>query len=740
MKELELLAPAGNLATLKAVIHAGADAVYLGGDRFGARAYANNFSQEELLEGIRFGHLHNRKVILAVNTLLKNTELEQELYDYIRPYYEAGIDAVIVQDMGVVSLLKQYFPDLPLHSSTQMTVTNVMGARLLKEQGFERVVTAREMSLVEIERIHKEVGIEIESFIHGALCYCYSGQCLLSSMLGGRSGNRGRCAQPCRLPYTVMDAAGRSISKPETPILSLKDMCTLPFLYEMADRGVYSFKIEGRMKTPEYAAGVVSIYRKYMDSYLSGNRMKVEQKDLEQLASLGNRNGFTEGFYYHHNDSDMLTGAASNHSKHEGSLQEQVREQYVAQEIKEKINGKLILCKDLPAKIQITYRDMSVVATGATVMQALKQPLSRDTVAEKMRKTGNTAFAFDDLSIEMEEDVFLPVNQLNQLRRDALEQLEQALCTPYERVCKQEFDSTEMTTIQKGQRDSELQMHGLTDKRLPLNVLVENRQQLAVVLKYDWVTRIYLDSLCYTKENWGSRLSEDVACIHAKGKEAYYVFPTVFRSRTSDFYEQKLSELSNIKCDGYLIRSLDELAFLKEHKLSGAVMADGNLYSYSNRASAWYYQSGMTQDTIPLELNYKEVRHRANEQSELTIYGRARLMTSAQCIHKNTTGCNKISGITYLKDRYQVVFPVRNNCMECYNIIYNSTPLCLFKEKERLMNVKAKSFRLEFTVEEPEIVEKVMQLCQMHMLNNNGTGELAFLDDYTNGHWKRGVE
>lgn len=204
-QNIELLAPAGSMETFQAVIHAGADAVYLGGGRFGARAYANNFTEEELLLAIDYAHIHGRKVYLTVNTLFKERELTEELYSYLLPYYEQGLDAVIIQDMGAFRLVREAFPGLSIHTSTQMTVTNRYGAMMMKELGADRVVTAREMSFAEIRDIKDHVDIEIESFVHGALCYCYSGQCLFSSMLGGRSGNRGRCAQPCRLSYEVMD-------------------------------------------------------------------------------------------------------------------------------------------------------------------------------------------------------------------------------------------------------------------------------------------------------------------------------------------------------------------------------------------------------------------------------------------------------------------------------------------------------------------------------------------------------
>ena len=263
-KRAELLAPAGSMESLKAAVHAGADAVYMGGQRFGARAYADNPDQDHLKEAIDYCHLHGRSLYLTVNTLLKEQEM-CELYDYLAPLYEHGLDAAIVQDMGVLSFVREQFPDLPIHASTQMTVTGADGAEFLKEFGVTRVVTARELSLKEIREIYEKTGMEIESFVHGALCYCYSGQCLFSSLIGGRSGNRGRCAQPCRLPYELYQKEQAVRNAEGMYLLSPKDMCALELLPEILKSGVYSLKIEGRMKKPEYTAGVVRIYRKYLD-------------------------------------------------------------------------------------------------------------------------------------------------------------------------------------------------------------------------------------------------------------------------------------------------------------------------------------------------------------------------------------------------------------------------------------------------------------------------------------------
>jgi len=750
MKELELLAPAGSLKTLKAVIHAGADAVYLGGSMFGARAYANNFNEEELLEAIRFGHIHGRKIILAVNTLLKEYELGQ-LYDYLRPYYEAGVDAVIVQDMGVMEFIKTHFPNLPIHTSTQMTITNVEGARLLKEQGVERVVTAREMSLEEIQRIHDEVGVELESFIHGALCYCYSGQCLFSSIIGGRSGNRGRCAQPCRLSYEVLQGEKSLTGHHATPILSLKDMCTLPFLYELADHGVYSFKIEGRMKTPEYAAGVVSIYRKYMDSYLDGSRIPVEKKDIRALLELGNRGGFTNGYYYHHNDSDMLSGESASHNKSEGVLQDNIRREYVDTELKEKIKGKLILNKECPAKIEVQYGKIKVSYQGDMVLVAQNRPLTKEVVTEKITKTGNTPFVFENLEVTMDDDIFMPVNQLNQLRRGALEALEEALLKPYERTLPElvETSSAETDRQTTGNAIKEKQISGQSlsqtsgqqsaGSSTEVRVLIEDAEQLPAVLKADFVDTVYLDCMLYTRENLIRKLSEDLDRVHASGKKAFYVFPFIFRQQTSLFYEKIMPELKKLPLDGIMVRSLDEIAFIKEWgNENWQMVSDSNLYTYSNEAAEYFYRLGMIQDTIPVELNRKEILRRENSRSEMIIYGRLPLMITAQCIHKNTLGCMHQPKVLNLKDRYSVHFPVKNFCSECYNVIYNSLPVCLFKEDVTVKKIAPAAVRLSFTTETEEETEQILTIYGDIYKNGGILGQMPM--ECTNGHFKRGVE
>ena len=304
-EEIELLAPAGSYEGFEAAIGAGADAVYVGGAAFGARAYAKNFGEEELLRAIDTAHIHGRKLYLTVNTLLKNRELSEQLYDYLLPYYKEGLDAVIVQDMGVFKMIREMFPGMHLHASTQMTVTGPEGMKFLEEQGASRVVTARELSLEEIRRMHETSPIEIESFVHGALCYSYSGQCLMSSILGGRSGNRGRCAQPCRLPYQTALCCGENGRRSEKRKaqelcpLSLKDISTIEILPQILEAGVTSLKIEGRMKTALYVATVARTYRKAIDDYKKDPALyKANMEWYRQEIGKCTYREFTTGFYF----------------------------------------------------------------------------------------------------------------------------------------------------------------------------------------------------------------------------------------------------------------------------------------------------------------------------------------------------------------------------------------------------------------------------------------------------------
>lgn len=425
MKKPELLAPAGNMLCLQAAINAGADAVYLAGKEFGARASAENFTQDELVTAIELAHLNNVKIYLTLNTLIKEREWNK-LYDFLMPAYNAGLDGVIIQDYGLISFLKVNFPKLELHGSTQMTITGTFGASLLKAKGLTRVVPARELSLDEISDI-KNTGIEVETFIHGAMCYCYSGQCLFSSFLGGRSGNRGRCAGPCRLPYTVI-SNNKYIKKEDIKYpLSLKDMCTLTCIDKLIDAQIDSFKIEGRLKSPEYVAGVTSIYRKYIDLYIATKNLDIEKRDLDILRNLYMRTELSDGYYFKHNGSDMITKDTPSYGENDENILQDIRSKYVNNVNKIPVVGIVTLVPGENTSLILRYKEHVISVEGSLVEFAKNRPLSEDDVRKQLGKTGDSFFYFDDLEVIMEDNCFMAVKLLNELRREAFNELKKEL-------------------------------------------------------------------------------------------------------------------------------------------------------------------------------------------------------------------------------------------------------------------------------------------------------------------------
>lgn len=699
-RDFELLAPAGNINIFKAVIEAGADAVYVGGSMFGARAYANNFDEEELLYAIDYAHLKGVKVYLTVNTLLKNDEIEK-LYDYLLPFYERGLDAVLVQDLGALKLIHDRFPDLAIHTSTQMTVTGIDGVRFLKQFGVQRVVMAREVSLAEMKEIHEKCGMEIEAFVHGALCYSYSGQCLFSSMLGGRSGNRGRCAQPCRLPYCVGN-------KKDTYILSLKDMCGIKDLQKLKESGVYSLKIEGRMKQAGYASGVVAYYRRYIDSM-----KEVSDKDYKNIARLGNRCGFTDKYYFEHNGTDMVTFEKPNFVSDASDE--------LPQFSKIKIQGKLTLKEAEPGALTVSCGGYRFTSYMDPVSHALKAPAERKNVAERISKTGDTPFEFENIDITMDNDIFVPNGALNKLRREAIEGLQNEILMQYKRTASASYGW-------KSKKTSEIKPYG--DPKVIASV--RDGKQLYRLLEYDNISEIYIDSSKYGRRDFVKEFNDDVFCVNNAEKKAYLALPVIFRRSTRDYFETISDQLKKIDFEGFIVRNYEEFFWVKTRFAGKKIVTDHNMYTYNDMAKSMFFDNGADADTMPLELNQKEINRRNNKGSQMIIYGYYPLMVSAQCVHKNSYKCDRTPQITYLKDRYNKIFPVWNNCSECYNIIYNSCPTVLFNNMQKIKNAGIDALRLDFTFEKPEEIDTVMAAFE----SNSADG----IKEYTNGHFKRGVE
>lgn len=702
-KDFELLAPAGNLEIFKGVIESGADAVYVGGSMFGARAYANNFTEDELLEAIDFAHLRGVKVYLTVNTLIKNSEFSK-LYDYLLPYYKRGLDAVIVQDIGVVKAIHEYFPSMEIHTSTQMTVTGADGVRFLSQFGVTRVVMAREVSLAEMKRIHEETGMELEAFVHGALCYSYSGQCLFSSILGGRSGNRGRCAQPCRLPYTVE-------GKKDEYILSLKDMCGIKALDKLHDAGVYSLKIEGRMKQLEYACGVVKYYRSYIDS------MKpVSDADYDRIKALGNRCGFTDRYYFDHNGSDMVTYVKPNFVSNAAEPSPEKR--------KLSIEGELVLREGEPGSLTVKRGDVTYKASIEPVSAALKAPLDKKAAIDRINKTGDTDFEFSHIKAQIGENVFVPNGALNKLRRDAISGLCDKLLKKYYRNDARYADMSRLTALPEHVVKSDA-AHDEAINDYTTICSCMTRAQLDTLIGYECFDVFYLDFDMYDRKTLIQQFADDVKSLTKRNKKVYLMLPTIFRADSSDYFVTIAKELDKVNFEGFVVKNYEEL-YLTENLFTGKkVILDHNMYTFNDVSRSVFFEHGVSGDTVPLELNSKEIMHRNNIGSQMIVYGYYPLMTTANCVHKNTKGCDKKQKLIYLKDRYNKSFAVCNNCKECYNTIYNSLPTMLTKNISKLKEAGIRSFRYSFTIETPKQIKAVMD------------DKVA---EYTNGHYKRGVE
>ena len=800
---VEILAPAGSMECLKAAIAAGADAVYTGGALFGARAYAHNLTEEELLEAIDYVHLHGRRLYLTVNTLIKDREMEKQMYDYLLPYYRQGLDAVIVQDIGLFRFIRKHFPDLPIHASTQMTLTGVDGANFLEKEGAQRIVTSRELSMAEVKKIADETELEIESFVHGALCYCYSGQCLFSSFIGGRSGNRGQCAQPCRLLYRTPEA-----KRPQY-LLSLKDICTLELIPEMIESGIYSFKIEGRMKKPEYAAAVAFQYRKYADLYLkyyeecpaeedpaayAMKKYRVREEDRQMLLDLYNRGGFHTGYYHTQNGREMISLNRPNHAgvpavkvlakkgrnvtakaltdlypqdiielpmrkgrekadnytckdavrkgmnvqipvfadtpfkrdeiwmrTRNSTLIDTLREEFVNGKIKERICGTFRLYPQEKATLTVKCRDAEITVAGEKAQEALSQPMSRERIEKQLRKTGNTEFEFSFLKAEIGEKVFLPMQSLNELRREAMETLEKVICEKYRRsgeVKDPEEDKTELSM-------EEEVLSGWTAS-------VRTAEQMEVILEEEAIGRIYVDCTMFPRIWEKDSYVEWITKVHAAGKEIYLVMPYIFRERTRKQYEAAYNRIFGAGWDGILIANYESFAFLKEHGYTGRIMTDYNLYEFNQESRKFWKEKGVFEFTAPVELTERELQDLRVKDGEVIVYGYLPMMISAGCIQKTTRGCLKKSGQTTITDRYRNPFVVKNECDYCYNILYNYVPLYLGDRMEEVYQIGPGRIRLMFTTERQQEVRQILSAYFEGKELPEGT--------YTRGHWKRGIK
>lgn len=755
----EILAPAGSFESMKAAVAAGADAVYIGGNKFGARAYADNLDEDRMKEAIDYAHLHGCRIYMTVNTLVKEREMK-ELYSYLLPYYEQGLDAVIVQDMGVFSFVKRHFPDLDVHASTQMTVTGAPGAALIGRMGASRIVTARELSLEEIEEIYRETGAEIESFVHGALCYCYSGQCLFSSLIGGRSGNRGRCAQTCRLPFSVRRGKELLNGKNEKYVLSLKDLCSLDILPDILEAGVFSLKIEGRMKSPRYTAGVVSIYRKYVDQYMKYGRKgyQVDPADRKTLLDLFDRGGQTEGYYREHNGRDMVVLKEKPAFREENRpLYDYLDKTYVNASLQEPVLGwaRAAEGEELRLKLQTDSFGSTIEAevSGGPVQTAKNQPMAAERIEKQLNKTGNTPFYFQSLQVETEGNCFIPVQELNELRRNAFEKLETQLLSQFRRQ--------EPSGHENGEGDGKKAQEGKLQKReisengtegekkgreqAVLHVSLEEPEGLETVLSFRQAAVISIDAAGFPAESW----KQTVLNCHERGKECLLLLPHIYRAEAKRYFDAHLRELSEAGFDGAVIRAWEEAELIARWRREGVffpkiTVFDHGLYSFNSLSEEWMEQMlpGETiRFTAPLELNSRELEEKGIRGEELMVYGNIPMMVTAQCLKKTLEGCTGRPELLWMKDRKGKDFPVKNHCRFCYNTIYNSSPLSLLADRSLIERLGPSVLRLSFTTEQPERIREVLKAFSEEFISGTEKGGAPELSgEFTRGHFKRGAE
>ncbi len=766
---VELLSPAGSPEGFYGAVHAGADAVYLGGSRFGARAYAENFTQEELVECIRYARLFGVKVYLAVNTLLKEKELE-ELEAYLTPYCEAGLDGVIVQDLGVLRRVRERFPGLPLHASTQMSVCSGSGAALLKEMGVSRIVPARELSLAEIIAMKEETGLELETFVHGAMCYCYSGQCLFSSILGGRSGNRGRCAQPCRLPY---QANGKT-----SYLLSMKDLCTIGCLPLLLEAGIDSFKIEGRMKKPEYAAGVTAIYRKYIERYQDllqklgkeGAReaYRVDSEDEKRLNSLYIRSETQEGYYFQKNGRQMITVDSPAYRATESAVLTEIRRQHLEERPRLPVEIEAEFLIGMPACVTLRRGKACGRAVGVPVQAALKNPVTEADLKKQLGRLGDSPFEVSSMKFQLSQDAFYPLKGINELRRQAVQALEKELLDRREdrpiqsttEVEKRPTKSTENTGQFREpgfpwkygdfwtEEDLKTQHDGkLGDDHIGQQttwaVSVTTLEQLEALVRVFLscgqrsirLARVYLDGDLVTE-----REKETLAPwkqIRQLEAEPFLAMPYVFR-RSERAYLENLCRIAEERGGaGFLARSVDGLGALWERGIRSKLRTDAGIYVW-NSGSAEVLSALAEGFCLPYELKASEQRSllegaagRWKGRFEKILYSRIPMMVTANCVKKTSQGCQAgQGGIGLLTDRYRKTFPVRTNCLHCTNLIYNSLPFALPEGEKRWRGLC--DLRLDFTLETGRETEQVLKSFWL--------GEALPETNYTSGLEKRGVE
>ncbi len=814
--EIELLSPAGTWEAMISAVNSGADAVYLGVNKFNARQKAGNFDTEKLTEAIRFCHIRDVKVYLTLNTLIRDSEIN-ELLETVISAWNAGIDAIIVQDLGVAKLVKEAIPNLSLHASTQMTIHNIEGIQVLKGIGFDRVVLARELSIEEIQYICQNSNMQIEVFVHGALCVSYSGQCLMSSMIGGRSGNMGVCAQPCRLPYRLIKRDENiNVTERKEYLLSLKDLSLIEHLDSLRQAGVKSLKIEGRLKRPEYVYTVTRLYRKYLDK--GGD---VSSKDKKMLLKAFNRSGFTKGYFEGQKGKDMFSTEKPNHHgtfvgnvdcydklkrtvkvvladslsvgdgieiwcsggenavtkiyemktdkdiinyatkgqyvsfRIEGSIKkgEKVYKTFDAEfdkEIKsalteESVNrvtalyGHVVLSQEKPMLLRIWEDEGNYVEVeGDYIPQiALKKETDIQTIKDNISKTGGTNFKFVDITIEVEKGLYIPISEINGIRRRALELMEDKRLKIYERqalsydkakdiaemlIEKHEYKVNNEQELYCEDESSDNRQH----TQPIISVQVENISQAKSImdLKFD---RLYLPLHLFIMSDNNGEIKNICKSFFDMGIEVFCVMPEIYRKNDIGLYDAAIISAIDVGADKFLISNISQIKILKKYG-NFNLYGDFRLNVANSFSVICLKELSLKGITVSPELSLKEIKRLKNingMQKEMISYGRIPLMIVENCIvdecgrSRQKKGCN-CRGEYAIIDRKNVIFPIICDSVSCRTKILNSVPIFMGDKIDDLKNIGVHTHRLMFTVEEPDETHKIASL-YIDLLKKNGT-------------------
>ena len=804
MNEIELLAPVGSFDALKAAVQNGANAVYLGGKDFSARASANNFDREELIEAVKYAHIRDVRVFVTTNTLIKQNEIE-DFVEYAKFLYDIDVDALIMQDIGVAMLIHDLLPDFELHASTQMVAHSLEDVQYLESVGFKRVVLARELTVDEIKYICDNTNVDIEVFVHGALCVCYSGGCLMSSMIGNRSGNRGRCAQPCRQKYTMIDiSTGEEIHSNGEYLLSTKDLNTIEDVDKIIETGVLSLKIEGRMKKPEYVATVINSYRNAIDEYQATKKVNISTETMEDLYTIFNRK-FTKGLILGEVGEDVMNSNVPNNQglyvgkvvdynkkakrlkiKLEGTLKKGDGINLGGGTIGRIIKGKEIVQigykgetieldfigearKNQPVfktsdtnlidKAQKTYtqdkefaknlidaeitiklgeypelklidkNNNSVTVKGDKLVEkALKVALGEEKIETQIKKLGNTPYELDDLKINLDKGVSMPISLINQMRREAIELLDEARIPVKGRAYK---DSKIKYSPKKYAKD--------TNSNSKIRVKINNIEALKSIINLD-IDMIYYEDV--------ATLEQAMAMATANNKKLIYSAPRIVRNK-----EYKRLEKSNEYCkENVQISALGQVKYYKENSENVSFDVDYYLNPFNSETINHYKKEGATTVCISQELNIHEIKETTkytDMEIETVAYGYIPMMLSEYCpMGVVARSCKKDKRCSTCKESKYVLRDFKgeeyriSQDLFCRSTIYNSIANCLINNLDELSDAGINVFRLDFTHESPELISKITKAFINTVNNDLDVDDQEIFDNMetTLGHLYKGVE